>query len=239
MFPGLGGPYPNLYTSLVDVVPRVTDADVGCRALRIPPSYGDGSFVGFDSAQHFVQSVGAVFIGILTYRPDYDGNVEMELRPASEYWICAKHLVGRKPDLSTSFTSKQKVEYIHHFARHNFASVRALADKLQGELYMSGEPEVKKAPATVYFHSWNATSDKRIDVGTDNKGPDTNAPPPIPISKKPESADKPCVVCQDTPKNTAFQPCGHYVCCASCALEMKLCPICRRNISSRLKIFES
>lgn len=50
-----------------------------------------------------------------------------------------------------------------------------------------------------------------------------------------------CIICMETDKKMAFQPCGHYVACENCAMLMKLegnCPICSAKILGLFRIFE-
>jgi len=46
-----------------------------------------------------------------------------------------------------------------------------------------------------------------------------------------------CVVCMDAERSVATLPCSHVVLCADCAEGAKKCPICKRSVSSRLKVF--
>lgn len=52
-----------------------------------------------------------------------------------------------------------------------------------------------------------------------------------------------CCVCMDAPKNTAFIPCGHRCACAKCAENMRSvsrrCPVCRQDIQSAQRIFDT
>ena len=52
---------------------------------------------------------------------------------------------------------------------------------------------------------------------------------PKPADSEPFTLPDHCVVCCDQPVRTAFLPCGHTVCCVSCALEFSggACPVCR------------
>lgn len=55
-----------------------------------------------------------------------------------------------------------------------------------------------------------------------------------------ESTDKPeeqCVVCLENKKSYLFAPCGHICCCANCHSDLTSCPVCRANISSRIRAF--
>eukprot|EP01043_Picozoa_sp_COSAG02_P023644 COSAG02_NODE_1268_length_13537_cov_14.243637_8_plen_293_part_00 len=48
-----------------------------------------------------------------------------------------------------------------------------------------------------------------------------------------------CQICVDNPTNSAFAPCGHVVCCFSCASACDRCPICRGTISQVIRTFFS
>lgn len=45
-----------------------------------------------------------------------------------------------------------------------------------------------------------------------------------------------CPICMDGAKNHALIPCGHTY-CGTCCAQFERCPICRTDVSSRLKIF--
>ena len=46
-----------------------------------------------------------------------------------------------------------------------------------------------------------------------------------------------CRVCMDADIDTAFCPCGHLVCCSSCAERLDSCPVCRSHITQMQHIF--
>jgi Leucine-rich repeat (LRR) protein len=49
-----------------------------------------------------------------------------------------------------------------------------------------------------------------------------------------------CVICLSSTKTHTTVPCGHFVCCEKCSVDLsrsKVCPICRKPISSLMKIF--
>ncbi|XP_077999843.1 E3 ubiquitin-protein ligase MYLIP-like [Glandiceps talaboti] len=46
-----------------------------------------------------------------------------------------------------------------------------------------------------------------------------------------------CQVCLDTQISTAFCPCGHMMCCETCAQECKKCPLCRSEITYIQRVF--
>ncbi|XP_020105061.1 E3 ubiquitin-protein ligase SPL2-like [Ananas comosus] len=53
-----------------------------------------------------------------------------------------------------------------------------------------------------------------------------------------------CVICLMRRRRSAFIPCGHLVCCPSCALTVERdsfpkCPVCRQSIRSSIRIYDS
>ncbi|KAF5197649.1 E3 ubiquitin-protein ligase spl2 [Thalictrum thalictroides] len=53
-----------------------------------------------------------------------------------------------------------------------------------------------------------------------------------------------CIICLMRRKRAAFVPCGHFVCCYRCALSVERdsapkCPLCRQNIRTSVRIYDS
>ncbi|XP_017690789.1 PREDICTED: E3 ubiquitin-protein ligase LRSAM1 isoform X1 [Lepidothrix coronata] len=48
-----------------------------------------------------------------------------------------------------------------------------------------------------------------------------------------------CVVCMEQEPQMIFLPCGHVCCCQSCCERLLSCPLCRRDIAQRVRIFHS
>ncbi|NXP55153.1 BIR7B protein, partial [Heliornis fulica] len=48
-----------------------------------------------------------------------------------------------------------------------------------------------------------------------------------------------CKVCMDRDVSVVFVPCGHLIACGECALNLRLCPICRAVIQESVKTFMS
>ncbi|CAI9580680.1 unnamed protein product [Staurois parvus] len=46
-----------------------------------------------------------------------------------------------------------------------------------------------------------------------------------------------CVVCME--QESIFIPCGHVCCCTSCGDALHVCPLCRRDIAQRIRIYHS
>lgn len=51
------------------------------------------------------------------------------------------------------------------------------------------------------------------------------------------SMSKECVVCLDAPSTVLLNPCGHAQFCGKCASVLKICPVCRSNVLSVIKVF--
>ena len=56
-------------------------------------------------------------------------------------------------------------------------------------------------------------------------------------AKSPDPRGLTCVVCLCNPRNVAFFDCGHLAACAECADGLESCPLCRRAIRERRRIF--
>ncbi|XP_034565480.1 E3 ubiquitin-protein ligase LRSAM1 isoform X2 [Notolabrus celidotus] len=71
------------------------------------------------------------------------------------------------------------------------------------------------------------------------------SPPPSPGTPVTPSAPSPvegpgsseCVVCMETGSQIIFLPCGHVCCCQVCNDALQNCPLCRSNISQRIRLF--
>lgn len=61
-----------------------------------------------------------------------------------------------------------------------------------------------------------------------------SAPSPV---EGPGSSE--CVVCMETGSQVVFLPCGHVCCCQVCSEALQNCPLCRSNISQRVRLFLS
>ena len=46
-----------------------------------------------------------------------------------------------------------------------------------------------------------------------------------------------CAVCLTAPRAVAFGPCGHIACCKGCAPTLDVCPLCKKDVASRLPVF--
>lgn len=51
--------------------------------------------------------------------------------------------------------------------------------------------------------------------------------------------EKTCVVCCAEARDAVFLPCAHLVSCITCAVTVKECPMCRKEVTSHLRVFSS
>ncbi|MEQ2282941.1 hypothetical protein AMECASPLE_006016 [Ameca splendens] len=61
-----------------------------------------------------------------------------------------------------------------------------------------------------------------------------SAPTPV---EGPGSSE--CVVCMETESQVIFLPCGHVCCCLVCSGALQNCPLCRCNISQRIRLYHN
>lgn len=88
------------------------------------------------------------------------------------------------------------------------------------------------SPLTSHSHTHRERSNS-METNSMNLGSSTD------LTSSSESIDQPvsmsrsnleCKVCMARMLDTVFCPCGHAVCCRSCALRCKSCPICRAHV---------
>ncbi|XP_055327711.1 uncharacterized protein LOC129580957 isoform X2 [Paramacrobiotus metropolitanus] len=48
---------------------------------------------------------------------------------------------------------------------------------------------------------------------------------------------KDCIICMEEPAEMAFIPCGHIKTCTPCSDLVMLCPVCRKRIRNRMRIY--
>ncbi|NXT78208.1 LRSM1 ligase, partial [Zapornia atra] len=48
-----------------------------------------------------------------------------------------------------------------------------------------------------------------------------------------------CVVCMEQETQMIFLPCGHVCCCQACCERLQACPLCRGDVTQRIRIFHS
>ena len=49
--------------------------------------------------------------------------------------------------------------------------------------------------------------------------------------------EKRCKICLDNDSEIVFRPCGHFASCNTCAISLKNCPMCRKEIASCFRVY--
>ncbi|XP_060697267.1 E3 ubiquitin-protein ligase LRSAM1 isoform X2 [Hemiscyllium ocellatum] len=52
-------------------------------------------------------------------------------------------------------------------------------------------------------------------------------------------AQSECVVCLERESQMIFLPCGHVCCCQTCGAELSTCPLCRKDIEQKIRIYRT
>lgn len=67
--------------------------------------------------------------------------------------------------------------------------------------------------------------------------------PSAPVDDSPSAPniefESECVVCMASQCQVVFVPCGHLCCCKTCSQQVMLCPLCRREIQSKIHVIPS
>ncbi|XP_065274842.1 E3 ubiquitin-protein ligase LRSAM1 isoform X3 [Emys orbicularis] len=81
---------------------------------------------------------------------------------------------------------------------------------------------------------------------TETKGPaapEPSAPPEEILPSAPQleldERKSECVVCMEQEAQMIFLNCGHVCCCQTCCETLRICPLCRKDIVQRIRIFHS
>ncbi|XP_039244722.1 E3 ubiquitin-protein ligase LRSAM1 isoform X2 [Pipra filicauda] len=192
--------------------------------------------------------------------------LEMEAKSETKqenYWLIQyQRLLNQKPlSLKLQGLEQQLValllelcaeQYLPVFAHHRL-SLEALGTMTASDLEKLGVVEaglqraiLKRAQEILAV----AKTIPELQRGVDTEvpaAPEPSAPPEEPPS--PEGPTAPplqweerkseCVVCMEQEPQMIFLPCGHVCCCQSCCERLLSCPLCRRDIAQRVRIFHS
>uniref|UniRef100_UPI00398E353C E3 ubiquitin-protein ligase LRSAM1 isoform X2 n=1 Tax=Pristiophorus japonicus TaxID=55135 RepID=UPI00398E353C len=72
----------------------------------------------------------------------------------------------------------------------------------------------------------------------DEAGPSSPREPNAP-SYKEVLAHSECVVCLEQESQMIFLPCGHVCCCQTCGAELHTCPLCRKDIEQKIRMYRT
>ncbi|XP_054704680.1 E3 ubiquitin-protein ligase LRSAM1 isoform X2 [Grus americana] len=194
--------------------------------------------------------------------------LEMEAKSETKqenYWLIQyQRLLNQKPlslKLQEEGLERQLVnllielsaeQYVPVFAHHR-VSLQALSTMTASDLEKIGVTEaglqraiLKRAQEILAVAKTIPELLRVVDAEVPG-APEPSAPfkePPSPVvptvsplqwdEKKSE-----CVVCMEQETQMIFLPCGHVCCCQTCCERLHTCPLCRRDIAQRIRIFHS
>ncbi|KAF1460725.1 E3 ubiquitin-protein ligase LRSAM1, partial [Pygoscelis antarcticus] len=194
--------------------------------------------------------------------------LEMEAKSETKqenYWLIQyQRLLNQKPlslKLQEEGLERQLVnllielsaeQYVPVFAHHRI-SLQALSTMTATDLEKIGVMEaglqcaiLKRAQEILAVAKTIPELLKMVDAEVP-AAPEPSAPfkePPSPVvptapllqwdEKKSE-----CVVCMEQETQMIFLPCGHVCCCQTCCERLHTCPLCRKDITQRIRIFHS
>ncbi|NXV36399.1 LRSM1 ligase, partial [Rissa tridactyla] len=86
------------------------------------------------------------------------------------------------------------------------------------------------------------TVDAEVPAAPEPSAPFEEPPSPVVPTAPPLQWDEKkseCVVCMEQETQMIFLPCGHVCCCQTCCERLHTCPLCRKDITQRIRIFYS
>ncbi|KAB5522520.1 hypothetical protein PHYPO_G00160440 [Pangasianodon hypophthalmus] len=193
--------------------------------------------------------------------------MEMELKSDStqqNYWMIQyQRLLDAKPlslrmqeagvdnDLVNLLCKLSAQHYLPIIAHHRITA-EALRHMTTKDLGKLGISEVGVQKSLLHWAREQPNSPKKFQEEQE-PGPSTpSAPlqqqltPPLTPSTPltptaPSPLDTPstneCVVCMEDRSLVVFLPCGHICCCQVCSDALQSCPLCRSNISQRIRLY--
>ncbi|XP_062929903.1 E3 ubiquitin-protein ligase LRSAM1 isoform X1 [Mobula hypostoma] len=72
----------------------------------------------------------------------------------------------------------------------------------------------------------------------DEVGPSSPVEPSAPVPEQ-VLAQSECVVCMERESQMIFLPCGHVCCCHTCGMELHTCPLCRKEIEQKIRMYRT
>ncbi|NXO22385.1 LRSM1 ligase, partial [Cisticola juncidis] len=194
--------------------------------------------------------------------------LEMEAKSETKqenYWLIQyQRLLNQKPlslklqekgleqQLVTLLLELSAAQYVPVFAHHRI-SLEMLGTMSASDLEKLGVTEAglqRAIPRRAQEILAVATKIPELRRAEDTEGPaapEPSAPleeppspaaptaPPLPGEEKKAE----CVVCMEQEPQMIFLPCGHVCCCQGCCQRLPSCPLCRQDISQRIRIFHS
>ncbi|XP_063172421.1 E3 ubiquitin-protein ligase LRSAM1 isoform X2 [Candoia aspera] len=153
---------------------------------------------------------------------------------------------GLERQLVKLLTDLSAEQYVPIFAHHRI-SLEMLSNMVPGDLAKIGITESGLQRAIIQ-KAWEiqAVAEtipellKSAEVGPSApESRDESISPEGPSAPPPEEQHCECVVCMELEAQVVFLNCGHVCCCQSCSEALHTCPLCRREIVQRIRLFHS
>ncbi|KAF1662949.1 E3 ubiquitin-protein ligase LRSAM1, partial [Aptenodytes patagonicus] len=194
--------------------------------------------------------------------------LEMEAKSETKqenYWLIQyQRLLNQKPlslKLQEEGLERQLVnllielsaeQYVPVFAHHRI-SLQALSTMTATDLEKIGVMEaglqraiLKRAQEILAvaktIPELLKTVDAEVPAAPEPSAPFEEPPSPVvptaPLLQWDEKKSE-CVVCMEQETQVIFLPCGHVCCCQTCCERLHTCPLCRKDVAQRIRIFHS
>ncbi|XP_072287495.1 E3 ubiquitin-protein ligase LRSAM1 isoform X2 [Pyxicephalus adspersus] len=152
---------------------------------------------------------------------------------------------GLEDELVNLLRDLSAEKYLPLFAHHRF-SLEMLEKMVPSDLRKIGVEEVGLQISIIERAQEIRRSRKELGKLTPNH-PEPSIPsaselsPTAPPDLLPDvaSSNSECVVCMEQEAQSIFIPCGHVCCCSNCGDALQACPLCRRDIAQRIRIYNS
>ncbi|KAM6297020.1 E3 ubiquitin-protein ligase LRSAM1 [Aegotheles albertisi] len=193
--------------------------------------------------------------------------LEMEAKSETKqenYWLIQyQRLLNQKPlslKLQEEGLERQLVnllielsaeQYVPVFAHHQI-SLQALSSMTASDLEKIGVVEAGLQRAILTraqeilavaktIPELLRTVDVEIPAAPEPSAPEEPLSPVVPTAPPPQWDERKseCVVCMEQETQMIFLPCGHVCCCQTCCQRLHTCPLCRKDITQRIRIFHS
>ncbi|XP_041098608.1 E3 ubiquitin-protein ligase LRSAM1 isoform X2 [Polyodon spathula] len=127
---------------------------------------------------------------------------------------------------------------------HHRVSTETLRGLSAADLKQMGISEVGVQRALLSWAQGPAASPEPLKVAEnefdqegERESPSSPHPPPSAPSALEGGGQSECVVCMEHESQIIFLACGHACCCSSCSEALQSCPLCRGNITQRIRIY--
>ncbi|NXP56207.1 LRSM1 ligase, partial [Heliornis fulica] len=194
--------------------------------------------------------------------------LEMEAKSETRqenYWLIQyQRLLNQKPlslklqeeglerQLVNLLTELSAEQYVPVFAHHR-VSLQALSTMTASDLEKIGVVEAGLQCAILgraqeilavakTIPELLRTADTEVPGALEPSAPCEESPSPTvptaPLLQWDEKKSE-CVVCMEQETQMIFLPCGHVCCCQTCSKQLHTCPLCRGDITQRIRIYHS